>query len=183
MIFRRIRDCLLPGLVFFILFQKELFGDDVSSILNQIKNEKATPKATSNLNAPLSVNTKTTGDEKSKPDVTAPTAQKNVKQTSAKSGIRIWAPRDKFPKMVEGDGVAGRFAIEGHYEGRLCLVPIEDRMNPFARHFVVVNRTLNLPEYHVLPISDREMVEVSKSKPLIIESKGIMGYYYVRAQD
>jgi hypothetical protein len=168
----------------FLLIVPHTSGEDVGDILQQIKQEKDSPQAATTISVPRSVATSPDQVETPKrPSSTPHSAVRQVQTQPSGPAIKIWAPKDKLPKRVEGQGVAGKFAVEGHYEGRLCLVPLEDRANPFARHFVVVNRSLNLPDFHVLPLPERELVEVPRDRPLIFESRGIMGYYYVRAQD
>ena len=157
-------------------------AEDVGSILQQIKQEKAsgvTPQKPPSITVPKSVQTSAPPNavQQTRPQPTY------VAPKPSRPSIKIWRPKDKLPKSVVGDGVAGRFAVEGHYEGRLCLIPFEDRANPFARHFVVVNRSLNLPDFHVLPIPEREIIDIPEERPLIFENRGIMGYYYVRVLD
>jgi hypothetical protein len=175
------------ALVLMFLTTFRAVSGDVDSILEQIKQEKSsaqTQQRTPTVQVPAAVSTTTspTRNEATPPPMTTPARQVQTKPARLIPS-QIWSPKDKLPKNVEGHGVAGKFAIEGQYEGRLCLVPLQDKANPFARHFVVVNRSLNLPEYHVLPIPEREVVEIPRDAPLIIERKGIMGYYYVRVQD
>ena len=187
-------NCQLPGLlwlqfpaILFIFFMPAgAISADVDSILSQIKQEKASTETqqAAVVQVPSSISTAPSSVRinPNPPPVTTAAPQAQAKPVRL-IPPQVWAPKDKLPKKVDGHGVAGRFAVEGHYEGRLCLVPLEDRSNPFARHFVVVNRSLNLPEFHVLPIPERETIEIPRDAPLIIERKGIMGYYYVRAQD
>lgn len=159
---------------------------EVQSILEQIKREKVSPptQQTSAIQVPSSVSTALL-TVRSTPDLQPVTSAARHVQTKPAVFIppKVWSPKDKLPKIVDGHGFAGGFAVEGHYEGRLCLVPFEDSANPFARHFVVVNRSLNLPDFHVLPIPERETIEIPRDRPLLVERKGIMGYYYVRVQD
>jgi len=160
-------------------------AEEVGLILKQIKQEKASgvaaPKAPT-FSVPNALQTSTAPARTYQSTPPRPRAA-HLAPKPARPSVKIWRPKDKLPKNVVGHGVAGRFAVEGHYEGRVCLVPLEDRANPFARHFVVVNRSLNLPDFHVLPVPEREIVEISEDRPLIFENRGIMGYYYVRALD
>jgi len=164
----------------------QAFSTELQSILEEIKQEKVSSptQRMSAIQVPSSVSTAPL-TVRSTPDPQPVTSVARQVQTKPAAIIppKVWSPKDKLPKIVDGHGFAGRFAVEGHYEGRLCLVPFEDRANPFARHFVVVNRSLNLPEFHVLPIPERETIEISRDRPLLVERKGIMGYYYVRVQD
>lgn len=99
--------------------------------------------------------------------------------------ITVWNPKDKLPKEVTGQGVAGNFVIYGtSSEGNLILIPAEDAENPFARQFWVVNRTFAGGSPNVLvPMGQRQMVQVSASRPLIFIGRGILpGVYNVQAQ-
>jgi len=178
------RAVAMPFLCFAAFTQA--LSTEVQSILEQIKQEKVSPRTpqTSAIQVPSSVSTAPL-TVRSTPDPQPVTSVARQVQTKPAVFIppKVWSPKDKLPKVVDGHGFAGRFAVEGHYEGRLCLVPFEDRANPFARHFVVVNRSLDLPEFHVLPIPERETIEIPRDRPLLVERKGIMGYYYVRVQD
>jgi hypothetical protein len=114
-----------------------------------------------------------------------------IKQSSPKQqapeppSIPVWNPRDKLPKEITGQGVAGNFVIQGSSsEGNLVLVPAEDADNPFARQFWVVNRTFAGGQPNILvPIGRRQLVQVSKNQPLIFIGRGILpGVYNVQAQ-
>jgi hypothetical protein len=86
----------------------------------------------------------------------APPRQQVVQRPS----IPVWNPRDKLPKEVTGQGVAGNFVIQGSSsEGTLILIPAEDADNPFARQFWVVNRTYGGGVPNVLvPLGQRQLV-------------------------
>jgi hypothetical protein len=99
--------------------------------------------------------------------------------------IPVWNPRDKLPKDITGHGVAGNFAIEGSSsDGTLVLVPAEDADSPFARQFWVVNRMFAGGQPNILvPIGQRQLVQVPKNQPLIFIGRGILpGVYNVQAQ-
>ena len=144
-------------------------ADDLSSILKQIKSER-------------------TGSV-SKPKASAATAPKKKKSSSsAKSAseprIPIWSPRDKLPKDIAGNYLAGDFVVQGEdLSGCATIIPLQDANNPFARQFNVVNMSTGLVPGTLVPIGRREMVRVSRSRPLVFIGRGLLpGIYQVQAQ-
>ena len=106
-------------------------------------------------------------------------------QTPPQPTIQVWSPRDKLPKEVTGQGVAGNFVIQGSSsDGTLILIPAEDASNPFARQYWVVNRTYGSGVPNVLvPMGQRELVQIPVNQPLIFIGRGILpGVYNVQAQ-
>jgi len=106
-------------------------------------------------------------------------------QVPQRPSIPVWNPRDKLPKEIAGQGVAGNFVIQGSSsEGALILIPAEDADNPFARQFWVVNRTYGGGVPNVLvPLGQRQLVQVPSNEPLIFIGRGILpGVYNVQAQ-
>ena len=121
-------------------------------------------------------------EPKKKPVIKQASPKQNVPQQPS---IPIWNPRDKLPKDITGHGVAGNFAIEGSSsDGTLVLVPAEDADSPFARQFWVVNRMFAGGQPNILvPIGQRQLVQVPKYQPLIFLGRGILpGVYNVQAQ-
>jgi len=162
-------------------------ADNVGEILKQIKAEKsgaikpdkpstsASSTQTSTRNKPKPQKT----PESSKPQ-SANTARSQPKSTPF--AMPIHGPKDKLPKQIAGHGLAGDFLITGHFEGCVRLEAAADRGNIFCRTFIVSNASIDLPEYHMLPLDQWRPLKISRSKPLIFERKGSLAYYYVRIQ-
>jgi hypothetical protein len=150
--------------------------DDISSILNQIKGEKAAPKNTA-------VEKKSSSASSAKPKQNK-SGKSSQKSSSPKEKIPVWNPKDKLPKDVTGHGVAGNFVIQSEsYEGFAVLVPAEDSVNPFARQFKVENMSTGFAPGTVFPAAQRKFVRVSRSRPLIIVGRDPMpGIYRVQAR-
>jgi hypothetical protein len=106
-------------------------------------------------------------------------------QTPQRPSITVWNPKDKLPKEITGQGVAGNFVIYGtSSEGNLILIAAEDAENPFARQYWVVNKTYAGGQANVLvPMGQRQLVQVPANYPLIFIGRGILpGVYNVQAQ-
>lgn len=148
-------------------------ADDVDSILKQINGESSGGGSSSAQNTSL---------KKSKSSVSGTTSRKKSTQASAPS-IKIWNPKDKLPQDISGQGVAGNFAIYGtSSEGNPILIPAEDTANPFARQYWIVNLRENTG-HTLVPIGQRQMVQVSARRPLIFVGRGILpGVYNVQVQ-
>lgn len=141
-------------------------ADDISSILDSIENRGSS----------ASTQPKSSTEKKSK---------SSSSSGKSKSGSKrpIWSPRDKLPKDIIGHGVAGNFVLRGEYAtGGAVLIPAEDVANPFAREFVVANLTSGLPRGTFIPITQRRLVQVPRSKPLIFVGRGIPGSYIVESR-
>jgi hypothetical protein len=154
-------------------------ADEVGDILRQIKAEntgsaalKPAPESSKPKPRPQLPSTK----KKSQPQ---PSSAQPQQQTF--SGP-IWGPKDKLPKQFVGHGLAGDFVIVGHFEGCVMLEAAADRGNIFCRTFVISNASIDLPEFHILPIDDRRPLTIPRSKPLIFERKSSLAYYHVRMQ-
>jgi hypothetical protein len=178
-------------------------ASDVDDILKEISGDskKSSSSESSSTSSSSSQNTtlkRTSSDSEgggysssSSSDAPKPKKKAVVKQAAPRPqapqqpSITVWNPRDKLPKDVSGQGVAGNFVIQGSSsEGTLILVPAEDADNPFARQYWVVNRNYAGGSPNVLvPMGQREMVQVSPSQPLIFIGRGILpGVYNVQAQ-
>jgi hypothetical protein len=148
-------------------------ADDVDSILKQISGESTGGGCSSGQNTSL---------KKSSSSDSGTTPRKKSTQASAPS-IKIWNPKDKLPSDVSGQGVAGNFAIYGtSSEGNPILIPAEDAANPFARQYWIVNLRENTGRT-LVPIGQRQLVQVSARRPLIFVGRGILpGVYNVQVQ-
>jgi len=104
-----------------------------------------------------------------------------VRSTPKKNSRPVWSPRDKLPKEIQGHGVAGRFAIQGStIDSLVILVPAEDADNPFARQFWIMNRTYAGGPSVLVPIGQKEIIQIPANNPLIITGRGIVpGVYNV----
>ena len=103
-------------------------------------------------------------------------------QSTRVPDIKVWGPRDKLPKNVIGQGVAGNFVTYGEdINGGLVLVAEEDKNNAFARKFVVTTRTSGIPRNSFLPSAQQRLVKVPRDQPLIfIKHDSFMGEYTVQ---
>jgi len=102
---------------------------------------------------------------------------------SKKNSLPVWRPKDKLPKEVRGHGLAGNFAIQGSSsDGSVIIVPAEDADNPFARQFWIINRSFAGGANALVPIGQREIIQVPSSRPLKFIGRGILpGIYNVEA--
>jgi hypothetical protein len=157
-------------------------ADDIGSILNEIKAEKSGSKNTT-IGKPPEL-APTAPKKAASPKAKAPKAPKVKKSKSSGPQIQVWNPRDKLPKNVTGNGVAGNFTFYGtNADGNPIYIPAEDFSNPFARQFWVVNVRTGLGPNFLVPINERRLIKVSRNKPLIIIGRGIVpGVYNVQAQ-
>lgn len=148
-------------------------ADDVDSILKQISGESSGGGSSSGQNTSL---------KKSSSSNTGTSSTKKRSQASTPS-IKVWNPKDKLPQDVSGQGVAGNFAVYGtSSEGNPILIPAEDAANPFARQYWIVNLRENTGRT-LVPIGQRQMVQVSARRPLIFVGRGILpGVYNVQVQ-
>jgi hypothetical protein len=105
-------------------------------------------------------------------------------QAPQQPSITVWNPRDKLPKDVTGQGVAGNFVVYGsNTEGCIILIPAEDASNPFARQYWIVNRAYNGGPNALVPMGQRELIQIPRNQPLIFIGRGILpGVYNVQAQ-
>jgi hypothetical protein len=167
---------------------KELNGDPKKSGNSQISSDSQNASQEKPSPSPKRSNAEVSGEPSVNPEHKKKAV---VKQSSSKHQIQqppsipVWNPRDKLPKEITGQGVAGNFVIQGSSsEGNLVLVPAEDADNPFARQFWVVNRIFAGGQPNILvPIGQRQLVQVSKNQPLIFIGRGILpGVYNVQAQ-
>jgi hypothetical protein len=115
----------------------------------------------------------------------SPVVKKKVPHSSSEEGssrkIPIWGPRDKLPKEIVGQGVAGDFVIMGEYlTGGTILVPSEDNLNPFARSFVIVNATSGYPRGTYLELANQSVIHIPRSNPLIFMGRLGPGTYAVK---
>ena len=160
------------------LFSLPLHADDSTAILQQIDSNsaqdfQAVPQGTPSSSGMVKVNF-------------IPLPKKKVSHRSSggehSRKITIWGPRDKLPKDVAGQGVAGDFVLMGEYvEGGEMLAPAEDIMNPFARTFIVVNVSSGFPRGTYLDLSGRTLIHVPRSTPLIFIGRGgLIGSYAVQ---
>jgi len=168
---------------------KELNGDTKKSGNSQISGDSQNASQEKPSPSPKRSNAEVSGDTSVNPERRQKKAV--VKQSSPKQqvpqppSIPVWNPRDKMPNEITGQGVAGNFVIQGSSsEGTLILIPAEDANNPFARQFWVVNRIFAGGQPNILvPIGQRQLVQVSKNQPLIFIGRGILpGVYNVQAQ-
>lgn len=121
-------------------------------------------------------------------DAPKPKKKTQVKQTTPRAqvpqqpSITVWNPRDKLPKDVTGQGVAGNFVIYGsNSDGNVILIPAEDASNPFARQYWIVNRAYNGGPDALVPIGQRELIQIPKNQPLIFVGRGpLPGVYNVQ---
>jgi len=171
--------------IFFVLILSPLShhglaAEDISGILKQIKAERTgqMPKPTP---APKTPPPKK--QEQKKKSSASSGASAKAKQPSAPK-VPIWSPRDKLPKDVTGHYLAGTFVVQGEdVSGCAVLIPAQDANNPFARQFNVVNMSTGLAPGTLVPIGRREMVTVSRSRPLVFIGRGLLpGIYQVQAQ-
>lgn len=166
---------LLVALVVGPVANHGLAAEDISAILKQIKAER-----TGQLPKPTPIQTK---QEQKKKSSASSGASSKAKQPSAPK-VPIWSPRDKLPKDVTGHYLAGTFVVQGEdLSGCATLIPAQDANNPFARQFNVVNMSTGLVPGTLVPIGRREMVTVSRSRPLVFIGRGLLpGIYQVQAQ-
>jgi hypothetical protein len=161
-------------------------ADDISAILNQIQTESSGQKNTTIEKTLTSTPTTPSTPKKKKQTATTKKSdtQAKVAEKPAAPRIPVWGPTDKLPKNVTGQGVAGDFVCRGEdINGGIELIAASDASNPFARVFVVVNLTSDLPSGTFSPIGRRQLVRVPLNRPLIFIGKGILpGIYNVQAQ-
>jgi hypothetical protein len=150
-------------------------ADDISAILKQIKSEQ-----TGSVPKPQAA---AAAAPKKKKSSTTQKSSSSAKRSS-EPRIPIWSPRDKLPKDVTGHYLAGDFVVQGEdLSGCATIIPLQDAMNPFARQFNVVNMSTGLVPGTLVPMGRREMVRVSRSRPLVFIGRGILpGIYQVQAQ-
>lgn len=115
------------------------------------------------------------------------TPAKKRSHTSSSGGhssskVMIWGPRDKLPKDIAGQEVAGDFVLNGEYAGGgEMLIPAEDIANPFARTFIVANVSSGFARGTYLDLPDRTPIHIPRSNPLIFVGRGdLIGSYVVR---
>lgn len=167
---------------------KELNGDPKKSGNSQISIDSQNASQEKPSPSPKRSNAEVSGEQSVNTEHGKKVIRKQAspkQQAPERPSIPVWNPRDKLPKEITGQGVAGNFVIQGSSsEGNLVLVPAEDADNPFARQFWVVNRTFAGGQPNILvPIGRRQLVQVSKNQPLIFIGRGILpGVYNVQAQ-
>ena len=154
-------------------------ADEISSILDQIKTEKISAKPAEGPATSATVH----AEKPSSPPSKISTGKSASTKHSAPT-IKIWAPGDKLPKDIAGQGVAGVFVVKSeHINGGATIVAAEESINPFAREFTIVNITTGLPRGTYIPIGRRETITISKAAPLIFIGRGIVpGSYMVKVQ-
>jgi len=188
---------ILAVVVSVILIGTSSHGSEVDDILKELnggskktsdsenaQSSQSAPAAKSTVSSESSAPSSATGTPKPKKKAVVKQSVPR-QQVPQRPSITVWNPRDKLPKEITGQGVAGNFVIYGtSSEGNLILIPAEDAENPFARQYWVVNRTYAGGSPNVLvPMGQREMVQVSPSQPLIFIGRGILpGVYNVQAQ-
>jgi hypothetical protein len=174
---------------------KEINGDSKKSSSSESSSTSASGGQNTTLKrtSPQSESSASYSSSSSSQPASTPKPRKTVareyspprQQAPQRPSIPVWNPRDKLPKEVTGQGVAGNFVIQGSSsEGTLILIPAEDADNPFARQFWVVNRTFAGGSPNVLvPMGQRQLVQVPANNPLIFIGRGILpGVYNVQAQ-
>ena len=166
---------------------KELNGDPKKSGNSQISIDRQNASQEKPSPSPIRSNAGVSGEHSENTEHGKKVIRKQSspkQQVPQRPSMPVWNPRDKLPKEIAGQGVAGDFVIQGSStEGNLVLVPAEDADNPFARQFWVVNRTFAGGQPNILvPIGRRQLVQVSKNQPLIFIGRGILpGVYNVQA--
>ena len=152
--------------------------EDMDRALEKIKADiiaatKATPQQADSL---PKISKAKLPDSRASPSSPQPSKQKQ-------QSIPLWSPKDKLPKEVSGHRLAGNFAIQGSSsDGSVILVPAEDADNAFARQFWVVNRSFSGGPNVLVPLGQREIIQVPKSRSLIFIGRGILpGIYNVQA--
>ena len=177
-------------------------ASDVDDILKEINGDskKSSSSESSSTGSSSSQNTtlkRTSSDSEgvgssSLPSSEAPKPKKKavVKQAAPRPqapqqpSITVWNPRDKLPKDVTGQGVAGNFVIYGSSsDGNVILIPAEDASNPFARQYWIVNRAYNGGPDALVPMGQRELIQIPRNQPLIFVGRGpLPGVYNVQEQ-
>jgi hypothetical protein len=149
-------------------------ADDVDSILKQINSESSGGGSSTGQNTSLKKNS--SSESKS--------SAKKKHTEAAGPSIKIWNPKDKLPSDVAGQGVAGSFANYGtSSDGNPILIPAEDASNPFARQYWIVNIQDQAGPNVLVPIGQRQLVQISSKRPLIFVGRGILpGVYNVQLQ-
>lgn len=149
-------------------------NDDITSILNSIENKKDIVKIPTNK---IDVHKSTSSN-------TSVSSSKSKEIRRSQPQITLWQPKDTLPKDIAGQGVYGNFVVRGEdINGGAELIAAEDAANPFARVFTVVNLTSGMAPGTLVPIGQRRLVQVLKSKPLIFIGRGLLpGQYNVQAQ-
>lgn len=147
-------------------------ADDITSILNKIESTKSVP----------TIPTKSVGETKKSTGKNSSTSNNSSKPRQTQ--IPLWLPKDKLPKDVAGHGLYGNFVVRGEdITGGAEIIAAEDAANPFARVFTIVNLSSGMAPGTLVPISQRRLVQIPKSKPLIFIGRGILpGLYNVQAQ-
>ena len=147
-------------------------ADDITSILNKIESTKSVP----------TIPTKSVGETKKSTGKNSSTSNNSSKPRQPQ--IPLWLPKDKLPKDVAGHGLYGNFVVRGEdITGGAEIIAAEDAANPFARVFTIVNLSSGMAPGTLVPISQRRLVQIPKSKPLIFIGRGILpGLYNVQAQ-
>lgn len=147
-------------------------SEDIPTILDKIDSTSSTNADVSSQGASPNANT---GSQ--------PVQHKRASHSSGSGRGHIFGPKDKLPKEITGQRVAGNFAVIGEYaDGGEMLVPAEDTMNPFARQFIIVNKTSGFERGTTVDVSQRQMIHVPRSEALVFISRGVIpGTYLVQA--
>ena len=167
---QRISSIVLAGSCY--LLSTAQAADDITSILNKIESTKSVP----------TIPSKSVGETKKSTGKSSSTSNNSSKPRQPQ--IPLWLPKDKVPKDIAGHGLYGNFVVRGEdITGGAEIIAAEDAANPFARVFTIVNLSSGMAPGSLVPISQRRLVQIPKTKPLIFVGRGILpGLYNVQAQ-
>ena len=167
---QRISSIVLAGSCY--LLSTAQAADDITSILNKIESTKSVP----------TIPSKSVGETKKSTGKSSSTSNNSSKPRQPQ--IPLWLPKDKLPKDIAGHGLYGNFVVRGEdITGGAEIIAAEDAANPFARVFTIVNLSSGMAPGTLVPISQRRLVQIPKTKPLIFVGRGILpGLYNVQAQ-
>ena len=167
---QRISSIVLAGSCY--LLSTAQAADDITSILNKIESTKSVP----------TIPSKSVGETKKSTGKSSSTSNNSSKPRQPQ--IPLWLPKDKLPKDIAGHGLYGNFVVRGEdITGGAEIIAAEDAANPFARVFTIVNLSSGMAPGSLVPISQRRLVQIPKTKPLIFVGRGILpGLYNVQAQ-
>ena len=104
-------------------------------------------------------------------------------KTPLPSKLKLFGPRDKFPKEIVGCGLVGTFIpMQEDPDTGILVMAQGDQENPFARKFTVVNRHMGYPLGILIPEENRTPLHATRSHPLLIIGKDpFPGFYTVKA--
>ena len=167
---QRISSIVLAGSCY--LLSTAQAADDITSILNKIESTKSVP----------TIPSKSVGETKKSTGKSSSTSNNSSKPRQPQ--IPLWRPKDILPKDIAGHGLYGNFVVRGEdITGGAEIIAAEDAANPFARVFTIVNLSSGMAPGSLVPISQRRLVQIPKTKPLIFVGRGILpGLYNVQAQ-